>query len=94
MQESDGIIIASPSILQCHRQTKAWLDRLFPYIGIKPDTENARGKKASFIFTQNQPDTRLFETPVATFMHMVGLTGLSVRDYMLACDLDAGSNLR
>jgi len=48
------------------------------------------GKKISFIFTQNQPDARLFETPVQTFMQMVGLTGLAIQDHMLACDLDAG----
>jgi hypothetical protein len=47
-------------------------------------------KKVSFIFTQNQPDPHLFETPVRTFMHMTGLTGLSVKDYLLACNLDAG----
>jgi len=91
MQESDGIIVASPIYFAgVTAQTKAWLDRLFPYIGINLTPKMPAGKRVSFIITQNQPDTRLFETPVATFMHMVGLTGLSVRDSMLACDLDAG----
>ena len=48
------------------------------------------GKKISFIFTQNQPDKRLFETPIRTFMHMTGLTGLVAKDHLIACDLDAG----
>ncbi|MCE5265329.1 MAG: flavodoxin family protein [Deltaproteobacteria bacterium] len=91
MRESDGIIVAAPIYFGgVTAQTKAWLDRLFPYIGINLSPKMPAGKKISFIFTQNQPDERLFETPVRTFMQMVGLTGLSVKDHMLACDLDAG----
>ena len=91
MQESDGILVAAPIYFAgVTAQTKLWLDRLFPYISMNLSPKMPAGKKVSFIFTQNQPDARLFETPVATFMHMVGLTGLSVKDHMLACDLDAG----
>ena len=49
-----------------------------------------KSKKVSFIFTQNQPDTRRFLIRIATFMQMVGLIGLSVKDYLVAYDLDAG----
>lgn len=42
------------------------------------------------IFTQNQPDARLFEIPIYTFMQVVGLTGLYTKDHLLAYDLDAG----
>jgi multimeric flavodoxin WrbA len=91
MQESEGIIVASPIYFAgVTGQAKIWLDRLFPYIGMDLSPKLPKSKKVSFIFTQNQPDARLFETPIATFMHMVGLTGLSVKDHMLACDLDAG----
>lgn len=91
MQESDGIIVAAPLYFAgVTAQTKLWLDRLFPYISMHLIAKMPAGKKVSFIFTQNQPDARLFATPIATFMHMVGLTGLSVKDHMLACDLDAG----
>ncbi len=91
LQESDGIIVASPIYFAgVTAQTKAWLDRLFPYIGMDLSPKLPRSKKASFIFTQNQPDARLFETPIRTFMHMVGLTGLSIKDHMIAYDLDAG----
>jgi multimeric flavodoxin WrbA len=92
MQESDGIIVAAPIYFgDVTAQTKLWLDRLFPYISMNLSPKMPAGKKVSFIFTQNQPDARLFGTPLATFMHMVGLTGLSVKDHMLACDLDAGT---
>jgi multimeric flavodoxin WrbA len=91
IQESDGLIIATPIYFAgVTAQTKAWLDRLFPYIGMDLSPKLPESKKVSFIFTQNQPDARLFETPITTFMHMVGLTGLSVKDYMIAFDLDAG----
>jgi multimeric flavodoxin WrbA len=94
MQRSDGIIVASPIYFAgVTAQTKAWLDRLFPYIGMNLSPKMPAGKKVSFIFTQNQPDGRLFDTPIRTFMQMVGLTGLVVKDFMLACDLDAGVKL-
>ncbi|MCK9578874.1 MAG: flavodoxin family protein [Methanoregula sp.] len=91
MKECDGMIVASPIYFAgVTAQTKAWLDRLFPYIGMDLSPKMPPGKKVSFIFTQNQPDARLFATPIATFMQMVGLTGLPVKDHMLACDLDTG----
>lgn len=94
MQESDGIIVAAPIYFGgVTAQIKIWMDRLFPYISMNLSPKMPAGKMVSFIFTQNQPDAQLFETPIRTFMHMVGLTGLSVKDYMLGCDLDAGIKL-
>jgi multimeric flavodoxin WrbA len=91
IQESDGLIIATPIYFAgVTAQTKAWLDRLFPYISMDLSPKLPELKKVSFIFTQNQPDARLFEIPIATFMHVVGLTGLSEKDHLLAYDLDAG----
>jgi multimeric flavodoxin WrbA len=91
IQESDGLIVASPIYFAgVTGQTKIWLDRMFPYIGMDLSPKLPGSKKVSFIFTQNQPDSRLFETPIRTFMHMAGLTGLSVKDHLLACDLDEG----
>jgi len=91
IQESDGLIVATPIYFAgVTAQTKAWLDRLFPYIGMNLSPKLQESKKVSFIFTQNQLDARLFEIPIATFMQMVGLTGLSVKDHLLAYDLDAG----
>ena len=91
LQESDGLIVASPIYFAgVTAQTKTWLDRMFPYISMNLIPKLSKSRKVSFIFTQNQPDARLFETPIATFMHMVGLTGLSVKDHLIAYDLDAG----
>jgi multimeric flavodoxin WrbA len=91
MRESDGIIVATPIYFgDVTAQTKIWLDRLFPFIGMDLGPKMPGGKKISFIFTQNQPDERLFETPISTFMHMTGLSGLVVKDYLIAYDLDAG----
>ena len=92
LRESDAIIVATPIYFAgVTAQTKLWLDRLFPYIGMDLSPKMPPGKKISFIFTQNQPDARLFDIPVRTFMQMTGLTGLGVQDFMLGCDLDAGS---
>jgi len=91
MQESDGLIVATPIYFAgVSAQTKLWLDRMFPYIGMNLSPKLPRSMKISFIFTQNQPDARLFETPITTFMQMVGLTGLTRRDYLVAYDLDSG----
>ena len=63
IQESDGLIIATPIYFAgVTAQTKIWLDRLFPYIGMDLSPKLPESKKVSFIFTQNQPDPRLFLT--------------------------------
>jgi multimeric flavodoxin WrbA len=91
VQESDGLIVASPIYFSgVTSQTKAWLDRMFPYISMNLVPKLPASKKVSFIFTQNQPDERLFEGGIAAFMHAVGLSGLTVKDHMIAGDLDAG----
>ena len=91
MMEADGIIVATPIYFAgVTAQTKLWLDRLFPYISMTLVPKMPPGKNVSFIFTQNQPDATLFEVPCRTFMQMVSLTGLAVRDHLLGCDLDAG----
>lgn len=91
MKDADGILVATPIYFAgVTAQTKAWLDRMFPYIGMDLSPKMPPGKNVSFIFTQNQPDANLFEVPCRTFMQMVSLTGLAVRDHLLGCDLDAG----
>jgi multimeric flavodoxin WrbA len=91
MKECDGMIVASPIYFGgVTAQTKAWLDRMFPYIGMNLTPKMPAGKKVSFIFTQNQPDARLFQGGIDSFMYAVGLSGLVVKDHMIACDLDAG----
>jgi multimeric flavodoxin WrbA len=93
MQESAGLIVATPVYFGgVTAQTKTWLDRLFPYIGMNMSPKLPKSKKVSFIFTQKQPDVHLFEKPLTQFMHMVALTGFSLKDYLIAYDLDAGVN--
>lgn len=91
IQESDGLIVATPIYFGgVTAQTETWLDRMFPYIGMDLSPKLPAGKRVSFIFTQNQPDARLFEGGMGTFMFAVGLSGLSVKDHLFAYDLDAG----
>jgi multimeric flavodoxin WrbA len=91
MKECDGVIVASPIYFGgVTAQAKAWLDRMFPYIGMNLTPKMYGGKKVSFIFTQNQADSRLFQSGINSFMYAVGLSGMAVKDHMIACDLDAG----
>jgi multimeric flavodoxin WrbA len=91
MRDSDGVIVASPIYFSgVTAQTKAWLDRMFPYISMNLVPKLPRSKRVSFIFTQNQPDARLFNRGITSFMYAVGLSGLNVKDYMIGCNLDAG----
>lgn len=91
IEESDGLIIATPIYFAgVTAQTKAWLDRLLPYITMDLKPKLPESKKVSFIFTQNNPDARLLEIPITIFMQVAGLFGLSAKDYLVAYDLDAG----
>ena len=91
MQESDGLIVASPIYFSgVTAQTKAWLDRMFPYVSMNLVPKLPESMNVSFIFTQNQPDERLFTGGIAAFMYAVGLSGMKVKDHLIACDLDAG----
>jgi multimeric flavodoxin WrbA len=91
MKESDRMIVASPIYFGgVTAQAKAWLDRMFPYIGMDLTPKMPKGKKVSFIFTQNQPDARLFQGGIDSFMFAVGLSGMAVKDHMIGYDLDAG----
>jgi multimeric flavodoxin WrbA len=91
MKECDGMIVASPIYFGgVTAQAKAWLDRMFPYIGMDLTPKMPPKKKVSFIITQNQPDPRLFQAGIDSFMFAVGLSGMAVKDHMIGYDLDAG----
>jgi len=46
IQESDGLIVATPIYFAgVTAQTKAWLDRLFPYIGMDLSPKLQESKK-------------------------------------------------
>jgi multimeric flavodoxin WrbA len=93
MQESAGLIVATPAYSGgVTAQKKTCLDRLFPYIGMNLSPKLPISKKVSIIFTQKQPDVFLLEKPITQFRHMVALTGFSLKDYLIAYDLDSGVN--
>jgi multimeric flavodoxin WrbA len=91
VNESDGIIVASPIYFGgITGQTKLWLDRMFPYIDMNVGSRMRKGKKAAFIFTQNQPVSTLFEAHMASVRQMLGYIGFDIRDSMLVCNVDKG----
>jgi|WetSurMetagenome_2_1015567.scaffolds.fasta_scaffold210956_2 multimeric flavodoxin WrbA len=91
IHKADGILVASPIYFGgVTAQTKAWLDRLFPFIGMNVNSLMAKGKKAAFIFTQNQPAPELFANCIDSFKMMMGFIGFEVKDSLLAYNLDKG----
>jgi multimeric flavodoxin WrbA len=91
IHKADGILVASPIYFGgVTAQTKAWLDRLFPLIGMNVNSLMAKGKKAAFIFTQNQPAPELFSNYIEGFKMMIGFIGFEVKDTLLAYNLNKG----
>jgi len=87
--ESDGIIVASPIYFgEVTAQTKACIDRMFPFIGMEVNSLLPKGKKAAFIFTQNQPNPVFFEGYMEGFRTALGFVGFERGETLLACDLD------
>ncbi|MGB9936631.1 MAG: flavodoxin family protein [Methanobacterium sp.] len=91
INEADGIIVASPIYFAgITSQTKMWLDRLFPYIDMNVGSLLPKGKKASFIFTQNQPNPDLFKDNIKSFEFMLQLIGFELKEDLIAYNLDKG----
>jgi multimeric flavodoxin WrbA len=91
IKDADGIIVASPIYFGgVTAQTKAWLDRLFPFINMNVGSLMPKGKKAAFIFTQNQPGQELFASQIDLFKMMVDFIGFEIKGTLLACNLDKG----
>lgn len=88
IEKSDGIIVAAPIYFSdVSAQTKIWLDRMFPFMDMN-FVPKLSGKKAGFIFTQNQPNPELFVSHMETFIRMVSLFGFVIKGSVLAPDLD------
>jgi len=91
IQSSEGLIVATPIYFAgVTGQTKIWLDRMFPYIDRQLGAKMPRGKRAAFIYTQNQPDPARFTGTIKVFQSVFGLFGYEVRGSLLACNLDKG----
>jgi multimeric flavodoxin WrbA len=91
-KKADGILVASPIYFGgVTAQTKLWLDRMFPFIDLNLNTLIKKGKRAAFIFTQNQPAPALFENQINSFKMMVKYIGFETKDSLLAYNLDKGN---
>ena len=89
--EAEGVLIATP-IYFCDvsAQTKLFTDRLFPLIDMNVHPLLPKGKRISFIFTQNQADPSLFQNSISNFMMIFKLFGCKVKNHLLVPDLDMG----
>ena len=91
METSEGMIIAAPVYFgYVPAMTKAWLDRLVPYIGADLLPKFPHPCPVSFIFTQNVQDPALFEPMLRSFIESVAMTGLVTRDCFIAPDCEMG----
>lgn len=91
MESSEGMIIAAPVYFgYVPAMTKAWLDRLVPYIGADLLPKFPHTCPVSFIFTQNVQDPALFEPMLRSFIESVAMTGLVTRDCLIAPDCEMG----
>jgi multimeric flavodoxin WrbA len=91
MEEADGIVVATPIYwAYVTSQTKIWLDRLFPYLNKKSQATLFKGKIASYLFTQNQPDPDMFLRGIKTFQIALTMLGFKNKDTLIAYDLDMG----
>ena len=92
LETSDAFVIASP-IYFCEvtAETRKVLERFFPYYDMYLTSSFPKGKKAAFIFTQNQPNKELFQNNIEMTMNMIKMLGVEVVDHMLGYNLDKGS---
>jgi multimeric flavodoxin WrbA len=90
LDKADGVILASPIYFGgVTGQTKNWLDRLFPYISMDLGSHLHDRIPISCIYTQNQPDATLFTGSMDSLEFALNLIGFTIRDRLIAPDLDA-----
>ncbi|WP_067051503.1 SLC13 family permease [Methanofollis ethanolicus] len=91
MESSGGLVVAAPVYFgYVPAMTKAWLDRLVPYIGMDMSPTFPGSCPVSFIFVQNMPDPSLFEPALRSFTDAVAMSNLAVRECMIAPDCERG----
>lgn len=89
--EAEGLVVASPIYFgYVTAQTKLFTDRLFPFIDMNVHPTIPKGKKVSFIFTQNQTDTDLFHDNIDDFMTIFKFFGFIIKGHLLVANLDKG----
>ncbi len=91
ISRADGLIVATPIYFgSVSGQTKLWLDRLFPYLSTDLGSHLPGQIPVSLVYTQNQPDPALFTNAMDSFEYMLHLIGFTIRDRLVAPDLDCG----
>jgi len=91
LKEAQGMILASPVYWGgVTAQAKLWLDRMFPCIDMNLKSLLPPGKKAAYIFTQNQSDSEMFAGSLKGLEAMLQFVGFEPTGDLIACDLDSG----
>lgn len=89
MEQADAILVATPVYYgSVTAQTKLWQDRLYAYV--KPGRSLLGPKKIGFIFTQNNPDEKLFLSSLQIFMGLMKMVGLEQAGHLVVPNLLKG----
>ena len=85
IDRADGIMMGSP-VYMCAMtpELKMVLDRLFPYINMSLESLMKKGKKCGLVFTQNQPDSKLFEWHFNMTAFMLNTIGLEQPEILVS----------
>lgn len=85
IEEADAVLFGSP-VYMCSMtsELKMVIDRLFSYLTMDFGTLLPKGKKCALIFTQNQPDSELFQPHFNATAMMLGILGFE-KPEILVC---------
>lgn len=85
IDKADAILMGSP-VYMCAMtpELKMVLDRMFPYINMSLESSLKKGKKCGLIFTQNQPDPKLFEWHFNMTAFMLNKIGLEQPELLVS----------
>lgn len=91
LESTDALIVATP-IYFCDvsAQMKLIVDRLFPYYDMHLRSGFPKGKKVSFIISQNQPNRQAFRRHIDDFEAMFRMLGFRQVEELLVENIDKG----
>ena len=82
IEDADAVVIGSPVYMfQMTSQTKAFMDRLFPFLN--PDFSSKINKAALLLFAQGNPDKDVFKAYFAHISNAYKLLGLHVKNVLV-----------
>ncbi|OHD13629.1 MAG: hypothetical protein A2086_00710 [Spirochaetes bacterium GWD1_27_9] len=83
INEADGIVIGSPIYMyNVTAQSKAFIDRLFPYLDIRDYSSKIR-KNSVFVATQGNPDTNTFKSNIEISTNALKLLGFDIKELII-----------